>query len=94
MKVRFIEQSAGIKLSNPKVIKILESEMEKVIENQFEELLKKLIEKQSDPFGYGRFYKRTREGRDLTVEEWREMYPEIEVKFNVDLEIIRHGAIS
>lgn len=94
MKVRFIEQSAGVKLSNPKVIKLFEAEMEKEIKKQFEQLLKKLIENQSDPFGYGRFYKRTSEGRDLTVEEWREMYPEIEVQFNVDLEIIRHGSIS
>lgn len=94
VKLRLIEQSAGVKLSDPKAIKILEAEIKKEMEDRFEKLLKKLQDYQSDPFGYGRFYNRTREGRNLTVEEWREKYPTIDVKFNVDVEIIRHGAIS
>lgn len=94
IRLRLIEQSAGVKLADPKAIQILEQEIKKELEKRFNELLKKLQDHQSDPFGYGRYYKRTREGRNLTVEEWREMYPTIEVKFNVDVELILHGAIS
>lgn len=94
IKLRLIEQSAGVKLSDPKAIETLEKEIEKELEDRFNKLLKKLKEYESDPFGYGRYYHRTREGKDLTVEEWREKYPNIEVKFNVDVKIIRHGAMS
>src|SRR5699024_8482543 len=30
-------------------------------------------------------------GKDITREEWREKFPEIDVKFNVNADIIRHG---
>ncbi len=92
IQFRLIEQSASVKLTEPKVIEILENEIEKNMEERFNKLLKKLKDYGSDPFGYGRYYKRTREGKDLTVEEWREKYPNIEVKFNVEVELIRHGA--
>lgn len=94
IKLRLMEQSAGVKLSDPKAVQTLETEIKKELEDRFNKLLKKLKEYESDPFGYGRYYHRTRKGQDLTVEEWREKYPNIEVKFNVDVEIIRHGAIS
>lgn len=94
IRLRIIEQSAGVKLTEPKVIQLLESEIEKKMEERFNKLLKKLKDHGADPFGYGRFYNRTREGKDLTVEEWREKYPNIEVTFNVTVEITRHGAID
>lgn len=94
IRLRINEQSAGIKLTDPKVIRILEKEIEKKMEERFSTLLKKVQDYGSDPFGYGRFYKKTREGKDLTVEEWREKYPNIEVKFNVEVEISRYGAID
>lgn len=94
IKLLLFEQSAGVKLDEPGVIKTFETEISKKMEEHFNKLLKKLKEYESDPFGYGRYYKRTQTGSNMTEEEWREKYPNIEVKFNVDVELIRHGAIS
>lgn len=92
IRLRILEQSAGVKLADHKVIHMLEKEIAVKIEEQFDKLLKKVKEYGSDPFGYGRYYTMTQEGKDLTVEEWREKYPSIEVKFNVEVDLTRHGA--
>lgn len=94
IKFRLIEQTAGVKLTDPKAIERIEKEIEKEIEKRYTKLLKKLQDFEADPFGYGRYYNRTQEGRDLTAEQWREKFPTIDVKFNVEVEIIRHGATS
>lgn len=91
MELRLLEQSAGIKLEDPHVIKLMEKEIKKEMENRFEKLLTKLKELETDPFGYGLYYKSSEQGKDLTRKEWREKFPEIDVKFNVDAKVIRHG---
>lgn len=91
MELRLLEQSAGIVLDNPQVIETLEKEVKKKMETRFEKFLTKLQTLNSDPFGYGRYYKRSQAGKNLTNEEWREKFPTIEVKFNVDVEIFQHG---
>lgn len=92
MNIRLVEQSAGIRLEDPKAVKTLEKEIEKNINDQFHKLLKKLQQLQSDPFGYGRYYKKDPKGKNLTRDEWREKLPNIDVTFNIDLKIIGHGA--
>lgn len=91
IELRLLEQSAGILLDDTHVVQLLEKEVEKEMENHFEKLLTKLQEFEADPYGYGRYYKKTRQGKDMTNEEWREKYPSIDVVFNVDAKIIRHG---
>ena len=72
----------------------MEKEVKKEMEERFEKLLTKLQKLEADPFGYGRYYKSSRKGKSLTNKEWREKFPTIQVKFNVDVEIIQHGAID
>lgn len=91
IKLDLLEQSAGIKLEEPHVIELMAKEVEKEIEDRFEKLLTKLQKLETDPFGYGRYYKNSQKGKNLTRKEWREKIPEIDVKFNVDADIIRHG---
>ena len=91
MELHLLEQSAGIKLDEPHVIKLMEKEVEKEMEDRFNKLLNKLKKLESDPFGYGRYYKSSEKGKNLTRKEWREKFPEIDVKFKVDADIIRHG---
>lgn len=91
MELRLLEQSAGIVLNDAHVIDILEKEIKKDMEARFEKFLSKLQALESDPFGYGRYYRSSRKGIDLTRDEWREKFPSIDVKFNVDVEVIRHG---
>lgn len=94
LELRLLEQSAGILLEDAHVIKLLEKEVEKEMEHRFEKLLTKLQKLETDPFGYGLYYKSSDKGKNLTREEWREKFPDIEVKFNVNAKIIRHGAID
>ncbi|QUW23140.1 Ger(x)C family spore germination protein [Sporosarcina sp. Marseille-Q4063] len=94
LKLRLLEQSSGIVLKKSQVITLLEKEVKKEMENRFEKLLVKVQKLDTDPFGYGRLYKKTQKGKELTIEEWREIYPTIEVDFNVDVEIIQHGVID
>ena len=94
MELRLVEQSAGIILKETKVIELLEKEVEKKVESQFKKLLTKLQDLESDPFGYGLYYKSSEQGQDLTNEEWREKFPTIDVKFNVNVDIINHGVID
>lgn len=91
MELRLLEQSAGIVLKDAHVVKLLEKEVEKEMEVHFEKLLSKLQDFESDPFGYGRYYKSSEKGKDMTREEWREKFLSIGVEFNVDVKIIRHG---
>ena len=94
MKLRLLEQSAGIVFKDEQVLQTLEKEVKKDMEDRFNKLLAKLQKFESDPFGYGRYYHSSEKGKDLTTEEWREKYPTITVQFNVDVEIIRHGTID
>lgn len=91
LELRLLEQSAGIVLKDEHIIKLLENEMEKEVEARFEKLLTKLQKLEADSFGYGRYYKSSKEGKNLTREEWQSKFPEIDVKFKVNAEIIRHG---
>jgi len=91
LELRLVEQNAGIVLKDNRVIQLLEKEVEKKIKAEFEKLLKKLQKLESDAYGYGRYYKSSLKGKELTREEWQEKFPEIDVKFNVNAKIIRHG---
>ena len=94
LELRLLEQSAGVLLKDTHVIKLMEKEIEKEMEHRFEKLLQKLQKLDSDPFGYGLYYKSSEKGKNLTREDWREKFPAIKVKFNVNAKIIRHGVID
>jgi|SRR5690625_3656317 len=94
LELRLVEQNAGLVLKDNHVIQLLEKEVEKKIKAEFEKLLNKLQKLESDAFGYGRYYKSSLKGKELTREEWQEKFPEINVKFNVNPKIIRHGVME
>lgn len=94
LQLRLLEQSAGIALKDSKIIKILEKEVEKDLEKRFQAFLSKLKKYEVDPIGYGHYYKSTLRHQELTREEWREKFPTIDVKFNVDVVMIQHGVID
>lgn len=94
IKMRLLEQSAGVLIRDEHVIKLLEDEVEKKLVSRFEDLLKKLQELNADPFGYGRYYRIQQKDGKLKEDEWREKFPHIKVDFKVKVEIIRHGIID
>lgn len=91
IEMRLLEQSAGLVIRDEQVIKLLEKELEKNLTAQFQKLLATLQELNADSFGYGRHYRILQKDGKLTKEQWRKLFPEIKVDFNVNVEIIRHG---
>src|SRR5699024_6023771 len=71
IKMRLLEESAGVIIKDEHVLKLLEKEVEKKLTFQFEELLKTLQTLNADPFGYGRYYRIHQKDGKLKVAEWR-----------------------
>ncbi|WP_176555756.1 Ger(x)C family spore germination protein [Virgibacillus ndiopensis] len=93
LKLSLHELTKEINVKGPEVIKLLEKQVEKEITHQYEELLTKLKKLNSDPFGYGSIYRTNKADGKLKKSEWHDKFPDIEVDFNVNVKIIRHGTI-
>lgn len=92
VQLRLLEETEGVIFKDEHVIKLLESEIAKKMEYDFQQLLTKVQELKADPFGYGRHYRVSQKSGELTRQEWLEKFPQIDVKFKVDAQVIRHGA--
>lgn len=91
LNLSLLEQSGGLKLESIDAIQALEQEIQKKLEKNLEKILKKSQDYQSDPFGYGLIYKKTEEGKNMKETEWRDKFPTIDVSFNVNVSLVRHG---
>ncbi|WP_237458362.1 Ger(x)C family spore germination protein [Pontibacillus yanchengensis] len=94
IKARILEISEAIKMEDPKVVKKLGEIIGKNIEQQSEELIQKLQEMNSDPVGFGLKYQRKVGPEALADSRWREIFPQMKVKVNVDTQILRSGIIN
>ncbi|MFS0671862.1 Ger(x)C family spore germination protein [Ornithinibacillus sp. 179-J 7C1 HS] len=88
------ELSTKYNLDDPKAIKGLEKAVEQKLKTRYEEILKYLKELNTDVFGYGMFYRLKNKGGHLTDKEWDGKFPNIDVTFNIDINIIRHGTTN
>lgn len=95
LRLNLLEMTEEVLVKNEAVTKLLEKEVNKAVQSHYEELLAQLQEWNADPFGYGAVYRIHRgKGHQLTRNEWRERFPEITVNFNVDANIVSHGAVD
>lgn len=92
LDVDLLELSEEIHLGDPKVIKKLEKEVESEIKHRYKKLLNYTQELNTDPFGYGVVY-RTQGRTHTSMAEWRDIYPKINVTFNVEVRILHHGVL-
>ncbi|MYL58945.1 Ger(x)C family spore germination protein [Virgibacillus halodenitrificans] len=86
-----MEISQRLDVGELHVLKKLEKEMEKVFLSNLEDILLKTKELGIDPIGFGSIYRMKVRDKPLTDKQWREIYPEIEVDFNVNVKILQHG---
>lgn len=91
MENRLLELSKSIDLKDKKAIKALEKQMEIKIEKKLNALLDKLKEKQIDPVGFGQKYNTQHRKNRVTQENWREQIPKLNVDFEVQVKLLRHG---
>lgn len=94
LKGEVLETSKPIDFESEQVSKQLEGDIEDFFETEYEELFAKLQELQSDAFGLGRLYAATRKGSETTHEEWREMFLDTTIDFEVDFKITNYGTIE
>ncbi|WP_240795577.1 Ger(x)C family spore germination protein [Aquibacillus halophilus] len=91
---RLIEISEPLIIEDEKTIKKIEKHSSEHFTKQLEEMMEKLKELNVDPIGFGKIYDEETRNKKLTNKEWRDLYPTIDVKFNVKVEIIRHGIMQ
>ncbi|GIP64181.1 hypothetical protein J32TS6_27360 [Virgibacillus pantothenticus] len=93
IQMNILELSNELALENDDVIKALEKEIANQIKKEYERLLQKTQEMGADPFGYGQIYRiHTPDGK-LKKGEWHKLYPDIEVDYNIHVNIVDYGAV-
>jgi len=81
----------NLNLEDRNIQKRLEHEFGKKIKQWYESLLKDLQDMNSDPLGYGDIYRQNIREKKITDKEWRELYPDIKVNYNIEVNITDHG---
>src|SRR5699024_6848242 len=81
----------NLNLEDRNIQKRLEHEFGKKIKQWYESLLKDLQDMNSDPLGYGDIYRQNIREKKVTDKEWRELYPDIKVNYNIKVNITGHG---
>jgi spore germination protein len=94
IELNLLEISREYKLDDSKAIEQLEKEIEKQTKTRYEDILTYMKELNTDSFGYGMIYRTNKKSGKLSDKEWDEKFPNIDVKFNINVEIIRHGTVN
>ncbi|GAA0470904.1 spore germination protein GerSC [Alkalibacillus silvisoli] len=94
MDARVIELSQRINLDNPEAIKLIQEAVEKKLESNLKEVVKKSKEMNTDVFGFGVEYDNRTRDEELTKKQWRDLFPTVEVDYQIDLEIKRFGTVQ
>ncbi|MBA2174643.1 Ger(x)C family spore germination protein [Halobacillus locisalis] len=90
MEGRLMEITKDIDLKD-QAIKALEKELEKQLTDRLEQLVDKLKEKNVDPVGFGKKFNERHRKNQLTEEAWRSQIPELDVTFDIEIKLLRHG---
>ncbi|MEN1968569.1 Ger(x)C family spore germination protein [Lentibacillus sp. N15] len=88
-----LEVSEQISMKDPKVMKKFEKVVEKQVKDQYERLLAYTQQVGADPFGYGVVYRINHRGNKPGSAKLHDIYPNINVHFNVKARIKHHGML-
>ncbi|MEB1806901.1 MAG: Ger(x)C family spore germination protein [Bacillaceae bacterium] len=92
VKGEITDSSERINIDDPGFVKGLEKEMEEEKVRTAQMLITKFKELKIDPLGLGEQYRsRT---RNWQPDKWEEMYQDIDVEFNFNVQIVHSGAIE
>ncbi|NIK13089.1 Ger(x)C family spore germination protein [Alkalibacillus almallahensis] len=91
---RIVEMSQRMNLDKAAPLRKLEEEIDKKIKKNLEAVVKKAQQVNADVFGFGVKYNNRTRGEELTREQWQDLFPNIEVDFNVSTEIKRFGIVQ
>src|SRR5699024_4302973 len=93
LNVNLIESSVyeSLNMEDVHIVKKLEDEIEKKLEKRYDDMLKYLQEVNSDVLSYGAVYRQNNREHRLKKSEWRKLFPNIDVKYNIDVNLIQSG---
>ncbi|MGP4076528.1 Ger(x)C family spore germination protein [Halobacillus sp. K22] len=91
MEARLLEITKEIDLKNKEAIKKLEKEIEKKVKADLEQFLDVLKENQVDPIGFGKVYNAKNRENRVTKENWRQQISDLNISFDVNMKLLRHG---
>ncbi|MGF2616610.1 Ger(x)C family spore germination protein [Rossellomorea vietnamensis] len=94
LESRILEMTVPLNLSEAKVLRKLESELENSMREEGMKVIRELQETGSDPIGFGTHYRASSRGKEVTKKIWAEKYPEAEFNLNIELKIVRTGIID
>ncbi|WP_113929202.1 Ger(x)C family spore germination protein [Bacillus sp. P14.5] len=94
LESRILEMTVPLNLSEAKVLRKLESELENSMKEEGMKVIRELQETGSDPIGFGTHYRASSRGKEVTKKIWAEKYPEAEFNLNIELKIVRTGIID
>lgn len=94
MDMSIVELIGPMPLDNPKVIQLIEKEIEKQFTARYDKLIETLQELNVDPIGFGKKYRIHQKKQTLTKSEWRDIFPNVDVTFNIDVSILDYGELS
>jgi spore germination protein KC len=91
-----ILNESSLKLEDPKNSKFLEKELEKEIERRLKLTIDQVQkEMETDIFGFAEAFERKYPKKWNGVkDDWEEIFPEVEVKFDIEAHVLRTGAGS
>ncbi len=91
---RMQEITEDYDLGNPEALKKMEDSISLEMERQLKGMIESFIEVGADPVGFGNYY-RAKVGYDsFNKEEWRNLYQNMEVAIDIDVEILRTGVMD
>ena len=94
MNCRLLEIDSSVSTSDPKTLKNIEQAMNKKIQSELLRIIEYSQEINSDIYGFGNQYKAQVRNAKLTEEKWYELFQEIKVNVDVNVEIIRNGVFE
>ncbi|MFC7687013.1 Ger(x)C family spore germination protein [Ureibacillus sp. GCM10028918] len=91
---RLLEINSLISTTDSKLLEKIEKAMNQKIENEITRILAYSQEVNSDIYGFGEQYRAQVRDASLTDKKWSEMFKEMKVNINVEVEIIRNGVFE
>ncbi|HWK22813.1 MAG TPA: Ger(x)C family spore germination protein [Ureibacillus sp.] len=94
MDCRLLEIDSKVSLTDPKVYEDIERAMSEKIKKEMMKTLKYSQEVDSDIYGFGEQFRSQVRDSNLTEEKWSELFQNMKVNFDVNVEIVRNGVFE
>ncbi|SDJ41767.1 Ger(x)C family spore germination protein [Salimicrobium halophilum] len=94
LKQRLLESTLQLHFQDEQLIKKLEQAIEEEVKEKLEEFMEILKDHETDPIGFGKRYRSAHGKNLLNDEEWRSRIKDLDVTFEVNVELQRYGIID